>query len=104
DAPAGAHRSWRGITVGGSTLVAAYLLTFVVAFGRYGLLNTLLPVIGSDEIGLSPLQVGFGLTLANLTGIGVLMLGGWAGDRFGRRRLAAPGLVALLLCQAALFG
>jgi MFS transporter, DHA1 family, multidrug resistance protein len=103
DAPPAATRSWRGISVGGSTLIAAYLLTFVVAFGRNGMLNTLLPVIGSDEIGLTPLQVGLGLTLANLTGIGVLMLGGWAGDRVGRRRLAVPGLVVLVLCQSALF-
>ncbi len=93
----------RSFRVGGGTLLAAYLLAFIVAFSRFGMLNTLLPVIGSDQIGLTPIQVGFGLTLANVAGIGVLMIGGWAGDRFGRRRLATPGLALLVVCQCALF-
>jgi MFS family permease len=88
---------------GGGTLLAAYLLAFIAAFSRFGMLNTLLPVIGSDQLGLSPVQVGLGLTLSNLSAIVVLMIGGWAGDRFGRRRLAAPGVVVLLACQFALF-
>ncbi len=94
---------WSSISSGGGMLLAAYLLAFIVAFSRLGMVNTLVPVIGSDQLGLSPIQVGLGLTLANVVGIVMLMSGGWAGDRFGRRRLAAPGVMLLLLCQCALF-
>ncbi len=102
-AAAGRSALRRTLLTGGGALLAGYLLAFVAAFSRFGMLNTLLPVIGSDQIGLSPVQVGFGLTLANVAGIVTVMIGGWAGDRFGRRRLAAPGVLVLLACQASLF-
>jgi MFS transporter, DHA1 family, multidrug resistance protein len=109
DVPGDQARSLRGrlawtLGSGGVTLVAAYVLTLVDALNRFGIVNTLLPVVGSDQLGLSPLQVAVGLALTNLVGIGVLMVSGRLGDRFGRIRLVAPGLLLLVLCQSAVFG
>lgn len=94
---------WATLTIGGGTLLAGLLLAFIVAFSRSGMINTLMPVIGADQLGLTPIQVGLGQTLVSTCSIVVLMIGGWAGDRFGRRRLTAPGVALLLLCQASLF-
>jgi hypothetical protein len=40
--------AWSELRVGGAVLLAAYVSTFVVFFGRNGLLNAVVPVFGTD--------------------------------------------------------
>jgi MFS family permease len=95
---------WRDLRVGGAVLLAAYLSTFVVFFGRNGLLNAVVPVLGADAFGFDALQIGVLFSIMNAIGIGAVLLGGRLGDRFGRARMLVPGLALLLLAQALWFG
>jgi DHA1 family bicyclomycin/chloramphenicol resistance-like MFS transporter len=93
---------WRELRVGGRVLLAAYLTTFVVFFCRNGLLNAVLPVLGAERLGFAPVQIGLLFSILNAIGIGVVLLGGRLGDRFGRYRLLVPGLALLLVAQLSL--
>jgi MFS family permease len=95
--------AWRELRLGGRVLLSAYIATFVVFFCRNGLLNAVLPVMGADRFGIQPSEIGLLFSAMNALSIGVVLLGGRAGDRFGRYRLLAPGLAVLLLCQVLLF-
>jgi MFS family permease len=88
---------------GGTILLATYLLAFLVFFARQAVLSTVLPLLAADRIGLSPLQVGLGQSLMNVLSIPILLLGGWWGDRVGRRYAVVPGIAVLLLTQCAMF-
>ncbi len=95
---------WHSLRGGGFVLLSAYVMTFIIFFGRQAVIGALLPLIGAEHVGMSSLHVGLGLTLLNLVSIGAVMLGGWAGDHYGRGRLIVPGVLLLLICQlSALF-
>lgn len=94
---------WWGLRAGGRRLLAAYVATFVVFFCRNGLLNAVLPVLGTDRLGLQPYEIGVLFSAINALSIGAVLLGGRAGDHFGRYRLLAPGLLILLGVQSMLF-
>lgn len=97
DAPS--PSGWGALRLGGRVLIAAYIATFVVFFSRNGLLNAVLPVLGSDRFHLSPFEIGILFSTMNAVSIGVVLLGGRIADRLGRVRLLAPGLAVLLVCQ-----
>jgi DHA1 family multidrug resistance protein-like MFS transporter len=94
---------WFDLREGGSPLLAAYLATFIVFFVRNGLVNAVVPVLGTDKLGFAPFQIGLIFSVMNAIGIGAVLLGGRMGDRFGRHRLLAPGLAVLLGAQLLLF-
>lgn len=94
---------WRDLRLGGRVLLSAYIVTFVVFFSRNGLLNAVLPVMGTDRFGIRPAEIGLLFSAMNALSIGVVLLGGRAGDRFGRSKMLVPGLAVLLACQLALF-
>jgi DHA1 family multidrug resistance protein-like MFS transporter len=94
---------WLDLREGGAMLLAAYLATFIVFFSRNGLVNAVVPVLGTDKLGLAPFQIGLIFSMMNAIGIGTVLLGGRWGDRFGRYRLLAPGLALLLGSQLLLF-
>jgi MFS family permease len=94
---------WRDLRLGGHILLSAYVATFVVFFCRNGLLNAVLPLMGTDRLGIEPFQIGILFSTINALSIGAVLLGGRAGDRFGRYRLLGPGLAILLVAQLALF-
>jgi MFS family permease len=100
---AGPPRGWRDLRFGGPVLLAAYLATFVIFFCRNGLFGTVLPVLGADEYGLEPVQIGLIFSCANAVSILAVLLGGRLGDRFGRAVVLAPGLALLLVAQLLLF-
>jgi MFS family permease len=102
-APLRVLAGWRELRVGGRVLLATYVATFVVFFSRNGLLNAVLPVLGSDRFGIQPAAIGLLFSATSALSIGVVLLGGRAGDRFGRYRMLAPGLAVMLVCQALLF-
>jgi MFS family permease len=90
---------WLDLRQGGHFLLAAYLATFIVFFVRNGLVNAVVPVLGTDKLGFNPFQIGLLFSIMNAIGIGTVLLGGRLGDRFGRYRLLVPGLVVLLGAQ-----
>jgi MFS family permease len=94
---------WRDLRHGGHVLLAAYVATFVVFFARNGLLNAVLPVMGTDRLGIEPFHIGILFSTINAFSIASVLLGGRAGDRFGRYRMLAPGLAILLVSQLLLF-
>jgi DHA1 family bicyclomycin/chloramphenicol resistance-like MFS transporter len=94
---------WLELRQGGHILLSVYLATFVVFFSRNGLLNAGLPVLGADQLGFQPFEIGLLFSTLNAVGIGSVLLGGRLGDRFGRYRLLAPGLALLLASQLLMF-
>ena len=94
---------WLELRRGGRMLLCAYLATFVVFFSRNGLLNAGFPVLGADQLGLEPFQIGLLFSTLNAVGIGAVLLGGRLGDRFGRYRVLGPGLALLLASQLLMF-
>jgi MFS transporter, DHA1 family, multidrug resistance protein len=94
---------WSDLRSGGTVLLSAYLATFVVFFCRNGMLNAVLPVLGTERLGFEPLQIGLLFSFINAIGIGAVLLGGRCADRFGRYRVLVPGLAMLTLAQALLF-
>jgi MFS family permease len=94
---------WLELRHGGPILLSAYLATFVVFFSRNGLLNAGLPVLGADQLGFQPFEIGLLFSTINAVAIGAVLLGGRLGDRFGRYRTLAPAVALLLGSQLLLF-
>ena len=95
---------WADLRLGGAILLASYIATFVVFFGRNGLLNAVVPVMGTDLLAFEPLHIGLLFSTMNAIGIGAVLLGGRLADRYGRARSLAPALGLLLLSQVAWLG
>ena len=95
---------WADLRLGGAILLASYIATFVVFFGRNGLLNAVVPVMGTDLLALEPFHIGLLFSTMNAIGIGAVLLGGRLADRYGRARSLAPALGLLLLSQVAWLG
>jgi MFS family permease len=90
---------WRDLRMGGAVLLAAYVSTFVVFFTRNGLLNSVVPVLGTDQHGFEPFQIGLLFSALNAISIGAVLLGGRLADRFGRAQSLAPGMALYLVGQ-----
>ncbi|HET6320219.1 MAG TPA: MFS transporter [Chloroflexota bacterium] len=94
--------SWRELRGGGSVLLAAYLATFVVFYCRNGMLNAVVPVLGTEALGIEPARIGLLFSAINAVGIGAVLLGGRWADRFGRYRVMLPALALFTIAQALL--
>jgi MFS family permease len=99
----GRAQSWLDLRVGGALLLTAYIVGFLVFFCRQAVVSTLVPLLGSEQIGLSPALVGLALGLLSLVSIGAILAGGWLGDHLGRVQVAIPGMLILLLSLLGLF-
>jgi MFS family permease len=93
---------WLDLRHGGKVLLASYLATFGVFFCRNGMLNSVVPVIGSERFAFSPFAIGMLFSVINAIGIGAVLLGGRSADRFGRYRVLVPSLALLAFAQAML--
>jgi MFS family permease len=62
-------------------------------------LNAGLPVLGADQLGFQPFEIGLLFSTINAVAIGAVLLGGRLGDRFGRYRILIPALALLLASQ-----
>jgi MFS family permease len=67
------------------------LMTFGIFFMRNGTQNTILPLIGSNQIGLDEGKIGMALTVIALTQFVIIFLAGRLSDRLGRKAVIIPG-------------
>jgi MFS transporter, DHA1 family, multidrug resistance protein len=88
-------------TLGGSvtsllkdpTFLLVGMFTLVIFFTRTGSRQTLIPLLGTNEFGMSATHLG--VLFAMITTINFFLVGpsGWMSDRFGRKPVMAPGLL-----------
>ena len=81
------------------------LVGLVNAVVRTGALFNIIPVLGSDRLGLSVAEIGGGLALGSVMGVSVAYPAGALVDRFGRKTVIVPatmvaGVSLLLFCFA----
>jgi MFS family permease len=69
------------------------LVSFTSFFARTGALFSVVPVIGKDRLGLGPDQIGLGLGMISVIGLGLAYPSGWLVDRFGRKIVIVPATV-----------
>lgn len=75
------------------------LITLTLFFTRTGSQNTILPLLGSDRLGLGPAKLGYGFTLVALLNFLTINLSGMLCDRLGRKVAIVPSGI---LCSFAL--
>lgn len=78
----------RLLTNAGFLLVC--LVSFVQFFARTGAIFSVVPVTGHQQLGLTPSQIGFALTLGNMLGFLVIWISGVLVDRYGRKAVIVP--------------
>jgi MFS transporter, DHA1 family, multidrug resistance protein len=66
------------------------LVSFVNAVARTGGLFNVIPVMARDRLGLTTDQIGLGLGLASLAGLGLTYPAGILVDRYGRKAVIVP--------------
>lgn len=72
----------------GFVLVSA--VAFVNAVARTGALFSLIPMLGSDRLSLTPERIGLALALPSLVGLAIVYPSGVLVDRFGRKLVIVP--------------
>jgi DHA1 family multidrug resistance protein-like MFS transporter len=72
-------------------LIAA--VEFVIFFARAGGQLTIVPLLGSGELGLKVSQVGTALTLTSAGQLCTMYAAGWLGDRFGVKKVLVPSIM-----------
>jgi DHA1 family multidrug resistance protein-like MFS transporter len=75
----------------GFVLVA--LVSFGAFFARTGALFNIIPVMGEERLNLSPDQIGLGLGMISIVGLGLAYPSGWLVDRFGRKVVIVPSTI-----------
>ncbi|MBM4437717.1 MAG: MFS transporter [Actinobacteria bacterium] len=80
-----APRQLRGIAV----------LAVTTAIGIFGMKSTMLPLYGSEKLGLDPAVVGLALTLSAALGFPVSIAAGAVSDRYGRLAIYVPSVLLL---------
>ncbi len=88
-APSGKGAVWTVLADPNFILVS--MVTLTVFFTRTGSRNTVLPLYGNGQLGLSPGQLGFTLTLIAVVNLFATNLCGYLCDRFGRKAAIVPG-------------
>jgi len=85
-------------------LVLVSLVTFSIFFSRTGARQTILPLFGNEEFGLSAGALGGIFAMMALINLATIVPAGAAADQFGRKRTIVPaGMVAVAgLCLFAI--
>jgi MFS family permease len=72
-------------------LIAA--VEFIIFFARNGGQFTIVPLLGTHNLGLTVGQIGLTLTLVAVSQLSILYLAGWLSDRFGVTKVLIPGIL-----------
>lgn len=73
--------------------VLVSLVTFAQTFARTGAIFTVVPLLGALKMGLSPDQIGLGLTVVALADLVMVYFSGVLADRFGRKPVIVPAML-----------
>lgn len=77
-----------------ATYSAACIATLTLFFLRTGLRSTLIPLYGEAELNLNKAEIGYAISLSTLTNLLVTIPVGHALDKFGRKIILVPSLIA----------
>jgi MFS family permease len=77
--------------------MAVGFVTFVIFLTRTGSRQTLVPLLGAYQLGLSPGDLGAIFTGMSLVNVVLLTPSALAADRFGRKRVIVPSMAAHVL-------
>ena len=66
------------------------LVSFSAFFARTGGLFSIIPILGQERLELSAAQIGLGLGLISVVGLGLAFPSGMLVDRFGRKAVIVP--------------
>ena len=75
------------------SLVVLHSVSFAVFFTLGAVPQTLVPLIGADDLGLTTAAIGLALGLGGFARFLGAIVGGWLSDRVPRKMALAPGLV-----------
>jgi MFS family permease len=75
------------------SLVVVHSVSFAVFFTLGSVPQTLVPLIGSDDLGLTTAAIGLALGLGGLARFVGTIIGGWLSDRVSRKAALVPGLL-----------
>jgi len=77
--------------------VAVGVVTFAIFSVRSGFRQTLVPLVGVENYGLDPGDLGLLFTMLGVVGLVLIGPAGWAADRFGRKpAIVPPGYVTAI--------
>lgn len=85
------------------SFVLIAIVTFSIFFTRTGSRQTIIPLFGYNELGLTEMQIGLMLSVIAVLNIIMLYPAGVAADKIGRKAVIAPAVMvaaASLLCFA----
>ncbi len=84
---------WRAMVMSRDFLAVGFV-TLVIFLTRTGSRQTLVPLLGEDELGLSPGDLGAIFTGMSIINVVLLTPAALAADRFGRKRVIVPSMLA----------
>jgi MFS family permease len=76
-----------------TSLAVLYSVSFAVFLTLGAVPQTLVPLIGADDLGLSTAAIGLALGAGGLGRFVGTILGGWLSDRISRKAALVPGLI-----------
>jgi MFS transporter, DHA1 family, multidrug resistance protein len=90
-------------------LVLIGMIGLCAAFARTGGLFNVIPLLAEQEIGLTPDQIGLGLSMVSIVGLVLVYPSGVLVDRFGRKSVIVPstllsGIAMIAFVMAGGFG
>lgn len=89
-----------GYTPQTTSILIAYLATFMLSFTWSGFLSTALPLYGGEVVGLSASTLGMVFTAGLLVDLALLLPVGWVSDRFDYRVVLAPAMLLMAVTLA----
>jgi predicted MFS family arabinose efflux permease len=83
-----------------TSILVAYLATFMLSFTWSGFLSTALPLYGGEVVGVPTSTLGMIFTAGLLVDLALLLPVGWISDRFDYRVVLAPAMLLMAVTLA----